>query len=498
LRNGAAVSLGDVPDMNFDSFARWIAGSVRTGCRIAAFFAVARGRLEHRVENNGTHFLYAVLADDATGLLTVARAPVSGKYPSMARAVPALHLFERVIYEKNGILPEGHPWLKPARFENPSGPAAGDMDFYRVDGDEVHEVSVGPIHAGVIECGHFRFQCLGEEVLHLEISLGYHHRGVEKLLAGLSPARIPSLVEVTAGDSTAAHTWACCALLESLTDTPVPPRGHYIRALALELERLACHTGDVGAIAGDVGFLPTSAFCGRLRGDWLNMSAMLCGSRFSRGLLRPGGTNFDVNTILAREMAKKMETILRDVRGATHLIWDSPSVMARLTGIGALTKADAVALGLVGPASRACGLSPDARRSHPLPGLPAPPALCTADTGDVNARTKVRCDEIAASASFCLDALRDLPEGEYRFRPDADETLPLAPERLAAVLIEGWRGEVCHVALTDKGGGLAAYAVVDPSFHNWAGLALAMRGQQISDFPLCNKSFNLSYCGHDL
>ncbi|MDR3319893.1 MAG: hydrogenase [Desulfovibrio sp.] len=495
LRNGATAPLDAVPVMDFASFRHWLTALLSAGCRITAFFAVPRG---DDGKDDASFFLYAVVADDNAGLLRLARVGVCGAYPSLTRDMPALHLFERVIYEKWGLLPENHPWLKPVRFDNPTGPAAGEMEFYRIAGDEVHEVSVGPIHAGVIECGHFRFQCLGEEVLHLEISLGYHHRGVEVLLTGMARSRLLPLVEAVAGDSTVAHTWACCALLERLSGVLPTSRGQHLRALALELERLACHTGDLGAIAGDVGFLPTSAYCGRLRGDWLNLSAMLCGSRFSRSMIVPGGATFDVDAALARDLVNKTRQTLRDVEGAVRLIWISPSVMSRLTGIGILPSTAAASLGIVGMAARSSGLALDVRHSHALTDLPEPPAMCTKKNGDVGARAALRHTEVQSSAAFCANLLENIPSGAICAPNWRNFTRPLAPEHIAVALVESWRGEVCHVALTDAKGDFAAYAIVDPSFHNWAGLAYALRGQQISDFPLCNKSFNLSYCGHDL
>lgn len=502
LANGSAAAFAEVPLFSFSSFSHWLACSVREGLRVSSFFALPDAGTPRtnarRTPGAGAPFrLLAVLSDDANGALHVAATETGPAYPSLTPRVPEMHLFERELHEQRGITPEGHPWLKPVRFENPVGPPVGVMDFYCVEGDEVHEVAVGPIHAGVIECGHFRFQCLGEIVMHLEISLGYHHRGVEALLAGGPHARTLPLMEVTAGDSTIAHAWAYCTLYEALADTPPSPRGQIIRALALELERLACHTGDLGAMAGDVGFLPTLSYCGRLRGDWLNMSALLSGSRFGRGLLAPGGCAFDIDAATLALLKERLAATARDTAGAVRLMGNSPSVMARFTGVGMIGTDDAAAVGLVGPAARACGLARDVRHSHPLPHLPRPPERVLAKKGDVRARAEVRQHEIASSAAFCSRLLNEFlePGDEQAAR------LPLPPPlpgRIAVALVEGWRGEVCHVAITGPDGKLAAYKITDPSFHNWMGLALSLRNQQISDFPLCNKSYNLSYCGHDL
>lgn len=503
MLNGASAPLSEIPLFSFSQFSHWVASMARSGSRVVSFLAMpdtSMGESPGTGEEGQSYTLIAVLAADSAGKLYVISTKVSGSYPSLTPHTPQLHLYERELYEKYGLVAEGHPWLKPVRFEKVDGPEIGSMDFFRFAGDEVHEVSVGPIHAGVIECGHFRFQCLGEVVMHLEISLGYHHRGVEALLRGGPHPRSLALMETVAGDSTIAHSWAYCTLVEALSGLPVSPRGQLVRALALELERLANHTGDMGALAGDTGFLPTSSFCGRLRGDWLNMSAMLCGSRFGRGLLLPGGVAYDLDHTLLLALKERVTCTAKDVAGAVKLLWDAPSVLARMATIGTLPTETALRLGLVGVAARASGLERDVRHTHPLPSLPVPPDMVLESSGDVYARARVRQGELLSSTAFCQrllgDFLVDLGEDDScRLSDDLPE---LAADHIAVALVEGWRGEICHVGITDGKGRFSSYAVIDPSFHNWLGLAMALRGQQISDFPLCNKSFNLSYCGHDL
>ncbi len=493
---GDPVRIRDQRPLPIERFRRAVLDGVASGGRVLALFGLPGA--------SGTG-LCAILGRDRDGRLAVAVSePPRESYRALTPDCPQVHLFEREIAERWGLIPEGHPWLKPVRHPRAAGgrpPSAGssshvpgEIEFFKVQGDEVHEVAVGPVHAGIIEPGHFRFQCHGERVLFLEIALGYQHRGVERALAGGPEARTIHLIETLAGDTSVGHALAYAQAIEGLAGVAAPARGAALRGVALELERVANHVGDLGALAGDIGYLPVAAFCGRLRGDVLNLTARLCGSRLGRGLVRPGGVAWDLQDADAALLRAAARLALDQVSEAAGLLWGAATVRARLEDTGIVDRDTCEALGLVGPAARACGVERDARvsfpsgiwRDHPIP-------IATAATGDVNARARVRWLEIQRSIDWLCQRLDALPAGPVRARPAG-----LAPGSMVVSLVEGWRGEICHVAVTDDAGSFQAYKVVDPSFHNWSGLAAAMRGQQISDFPLCNKSFNLSYCGHDL
>lgn len=479
LANGEAIDLRDLPVVPVAALRDEVIGAVARGRRLAALFGAGR--------STGGLRLIAVLARDDDGGLEVIAADVGDRYDALTPDCPQAHWFERELWEQWGVEPRGHPWLKPVR----RPPDA----FFRVDGEEIHEVAVGPVHAGVIEPGHFRFQCHGEEVLHLEIALGYQHRGVERALVGGPDRRTRAYIETLAGDTTVGHATAHALVMEALGGCGAPPRAQAIAGIALELERVANHIGDLGALAGDVGFLPTASYCGRIRGDVLNLTGLLCGNRFGRGIVRPHGAGYDIDPAMRDKLQRRLAAAGKDFAVADRLLWDSPSAMARFEGTGALGLDVCDKIGLVGPAARACGAERDVRQDHPhgiyrFVHIP----VCTWDTGDVFGRAHVRSIEVQRSLAFIQELLDALPSGPVA----SERPARAAPGRLAVALVEGWRGEICHVALTDDAGRFARYKVVDPSFHNWFGLALALRGQQISDFPLCNKSFNLSYCGHDL
>ncbi len=495
--NGEAVARPELGAVPAAELADLCARACADGCRLAALAPFPDGP-----DGTGDRALLAVLADDRRSRLGLVRAGLGGAraYPALSAVLPQAQGFERELFEQTGIRPEGHPWLKPLRLHaglepaDRAGGAPAPHPFFRVEGPGVHEVAVGPVHAGIIEPGHFRFQCSGEEVLHLEIQLGYQHRGAEALLLDAAPGRQRAIVESIAGDTVVGHALAHAGVCEGLAGVEPPLAAESIRGIGLELERIANHVGDLGALCGDVGFLPGAAWFGRLRGEFLNLLMELSGNRFGRGLVTSGGVAWGIPAELRSALAGRLDTAERDFRRIADLTFANTSVAARFEHTGAVARDLAETLGLVGPVARASGCDRDVRRDHPagIFRFAHVPVSATA-SGDVMDRALVRSLETRRSIAFVREQLAELADDPLRV-----ELPPFASDRVVVSLVEGWRGEIAHVATTSVTGRLAMYKVVDPSFHNWFGLALAMRGNQISDFPLCNKSFNLSYAGHDL
>jgi len=492
MRNCDVVPFDAIPIADTGAFCALMQQHLGGGGRIASYFGLQR--------RDGVRIV-AVIGLHRNGSLAVFSCRAEKEMPSLAAYFPQLQLFEREIAEQFGIAFTGHPWMKPVRYHSPingSTPVLhgtiGITDFFTVAGDEIHEVAVGPVHAGVIEPGHFRFQCHGETVFHLEISLGYQHRDIERLLIGGPRANTRYVVETAAGDSSVAHATAYCQLREAAGLSVVSQRSLGIRGIALELERCANHIGDIGALSGDVGYLPTASYCGRIRGDALNTTAMLCGSRFGRSLVCEGGVLFECDDALLANVASSAISIRKDFASAADLLLNEPSVLARFEDTGTVSREACAQLGIVGPAARASGCVEDVRQDFPagvyrFSSVP----VVTHPNGDVFGRAFVRYGEVMHSLEFIKEQCSGLSQGTARAACGAPRK-----DSFVVSLVEGWRGEVCHAAITDENGAFARYKIVDPSFHNWSALAFALRDQQISDFPLCNKSFSLSYCGHDL
>jgi Ni,Fe-hydrogenase III large subunit len=495
LRNRQTIPLDIVPDEDPGAFRATVAVAVSSGWRLASVVGLP--------EPDGRVRILAILADDRRGELGAVSTTVAEQYPALTPDCPEASYFERELAEQCALTPVGHPHLLPVRRHAPDHTSAAAAQpahdrtqyaFTPVQGMHHHEVAVGPVHAGIIEPGHFRFQAYGEEVLQLEIMLGYQHRGVEPLLETLRRDRAVLVAESIAGDTVIGHTESYCSAIEALARARKTPRAQAIRGIALEIERLANHIGDLGAIAADIAYQPAAAFFGRLRGDCLNILMAMSGNRYGRGLIRPGGVSFDLTTTMAVELAETLQRLRGDLVPVADLMLSNASVQARLEGVGRLTPEAGLMLGVVGPVARACGVRRDVRHDHPY-GLFrfAHVPMSTAWAGDVLARTLVRWLEIQRSLDFVVEQLAGLPKGTLRVECGA-----LRPGELAVAMSEGWRGEIVHVAVTDGAGRIRRHKVVDPSFHNWAALVAVMPGNQISDFPLCNKSFNLSYAGHDL
>ena len=422
---------------------------------------------------------------------------------SITRDCFQLHIFEREISERTGIHFKGHPWLKPVRYPcNRKNMDTGipDYPFYTIESEETHEVGVGPVHAGIIEPGHFRFQCYGEKVLHLEIQLGYQHRGVEPLfLTKETIAERSILAENIAGDTAIGHTLAFAQLAESFAATEVSENLEADRIIALELERIAVHIGDTAALCGDVAYQLGQVACEALRTLVINTMQEWCGNRFGKGLIRPGGTHYPLNRELRLLIIKRLEEVNRRFTEVTQMIYNDSGVVARFENTGTVSSKQAFLAGAVGMAARASGICRDIRRSHPFQSyrrFDYKPAHL--HQGDVFARAFLRKMEVEQSCSVIneLVAAYKQPADNQLTKPDY--SMKFIPDLLCVSLTEAWRGEVCHAAVSGEDGKLIAYKIKDPSLHNWHLLALAVREQEISDFPVCNKSFNLSYCGNDL
>lgn len=495
IANGEAVKTDQIPHLSFDDFYRDALSIVRIGGQVVHYFAFS---------DKGSVKLMAVLRDDK---LQVASCDAPEVYPAMTSQCEPFHMFEREIAEQFGIRPEGHPWLRMVRYHpnyqnkpdvfgnDYTQDIPGNYDYYSVTGDDIHEVAVGPVHAGVIEPGHFRFNCIGERVLNLEIQLGYQHRGIETFLLTADKKRLPIIAEGIAGDTSVGNGLCMSQAFEALSSVQPDKGATIIRTVALELERIANHIGDLGALSGDVAFLPPANYFGRMRGDFLNLTLLICGNRFGKGLVRPGGTRFALSDNIRKTVNERLSELTPQVKRVLDLLLTTSSVQSRFDHCGAVSRDDAEKLGLVGPAGRACGLPYDVRRCFPteyysrldIPENAKP-------SGDVHARATVRAEEVLQS----LDIIKALLNGPIETHCVESGAYTLAPSSFVVTLNEAWRGELSHCILTDEQGALLRYKVKDPSFHNWNGLSMSLRDTEISDFPLNNKSFNLSYCGFDL
>jgi Ni,Fe-hydrogenase III large subunit len=427
-----------------------------------------------------------------------------GRFPSVGRRhAPALRL-ERTVHDLFGLEPLGigdrRPWLDHGRWEvtapcNPSRASpAGDTSyvFLPAEGESLHQIPVGPVHAGIIEPGHFRFTASGETVVRLEERLGYTHKGIESLMAGAGIGAAAKLAGRTSGDSTVAYAIAFARAVEAALDVYIPPRAHWLRALMAELERLANHLGDIGAVCNDAAFALMHAHCGVLRERVLRASDTCFGHRLMRDCVVPGGVAVDLDHSAIQTIEALLENIRRRFPALVELYDNTASLLDRTVGTGHLNPALARRFGAGGYVGRASGRDFDARR---LPGYEPYGDLDfevpVRKEGDVNARVWIRIDEVRQSLSLIEQIMARLPDGSLSME------LPVGSGEGAA-LVEGFRGDILAWVRLDGKGHVDRCHLRDPSWFQWPLLEAAIEGNIVADFPLCNKSFNCSYSGHDL
>ncbi len=453
----------------------------------------------------------------AHGLLWLELALPDGQmhYPDLVPYYPAASRMQRAAAEMSGVLAAGakdqRPWLNHGAWPADYQPLRGAMiaaaantesnllayPFVRVEGDGVHEIAVGPVHAGIIEPGHFRFSVVGEKVLRLEQRLGYTHKGIELRMTQLPALQSHRLAGRVSGDSTVAYAWAYCMALESAAQCELPRRATWLRALLLERERVANHLGDLGALGNDAAFAFGLAQFSRLREDWLRLSGTLFGHRLLMDRIVPGGVACDLDADGIVRLLAQCDAIEAEVRTLRAIYEEHAGLQDRFITTGRVTPALAAQLGLTGLAGRASGQSWDLRCDQTwLPYSLLKVKMATHRNGDVAARVVLRFEEIFESLRLMRGMLVALPDGAVR-------TELILPEQASsgAGWVEGWRGEIM-VAL-QLGGVAAGHGIVrchlhDPSWQNWPVLEHAIIGNIVPDFPLINKSFNLSYSGQDL
>jgi len=427
--------------------------------------------------------------------------------PTLAHLSFPAGRFEREMRDLFGVVPLDHPlprrlvrhfhWPRgwyPMRPDAGPPPAFGEQEgpypFLEVEGDGVYEIPVGPVHAGLIEPGHFRFSVVGETILKLKARLWFVHKGIEKLFQGRSVAAGLPLAERISGDTAVGHALAYCLAVEEATGTEVPAEARRARALLLELERIHNHVADLGMLCNDVGHGILNAHAQRVREQLLRLNREITGHRLLRGGVVPGGAALHTLPDPAR-----LRTIGADIREITDLALGHSTVRDRFTGTAVLGTDAARALGCLGYVARASGLAADARIAHPFTEYGAPLDVPVHDSGDVLARFLVRAEEIDTSLALIEGFAEELSAPATVLGPSPT---PGAGPRTGVGLVEGWRGTIATRVELAPDGTLARVKPVDPSFFNWPALPLALADTIVPDFPLTNKSFNLSYAGNDL
>ena len=455
-----------------------------------------------------------IFSIDGAGELIIASVNVPARdriFPSLATRWYLASRFEREIHDLFGLVPAGHPDLRrlplhqfwPIDYHPMLKDATLRQDFYddgapfpfrRVEGEGIYEITVGPVHAGIIEPGHFRFSVEGETIINLESRMYFVHKGIEKLFESAPLALAPKLAERISGDSSVAHAMAFCQAIEALAGVTIPPRAAYFRVILLELERLYNHIADIGAICTDTGFAVANAHALRLREDLLRLNARLVGHRLLRGSLVPGGVARDFTKDQIADVRRSIDRIMADFNEIVELSIHNGLVLDRLHGTGRLDKQIAREMQVIGVAARASGIDEDARRDYPFAAYAAlKPRVVVHTDGDVWARMMVRVQEAREAARLIESAFMALPNGSI--------ATPLAtlPEGEGAFgLVEGWRGPIWHWVVGGKNNTPHRVKIKDPSFANWPAINYAILENIVPDFPLVNKSFNLSYAGNDL
>ncbi|MFA6963331.1 MAG: NADH-quinone oxidoreductase subunit C [Patescibacteria group bacterium] len=437
----------------------------------------------------------------------------STDFPSLANEIHEITNYERKIRTFFGLHPVGHidpkpiilhenwpanqhPLRKNFAWDHRPPQADGTYEFAKIEGEGIYEIPVGPVHAGIIEPGHFRFSVAGEEIVNLEAKLGYVHKGSEKLFEILPLEQKIKLSEKISGDSAFSHSLAFCQAVEAISNTKIPEKAKWLRVIFAELERLSNHFGDIGFMMLDTGFSFGGSNGTRLREMIMQINERITGSRFLRGTNAIGGVTKDISGSQGNDLAKDLEKIKKDFAEIIEIANDTSSLQNRLEKTGTLDPEIAVDHGVVGVAGRALGIEKDARIEYPYAAYAKVPfKIAIEETGDVNARFKIRVKEANASIGIILHALENLTEtGDIC----ASGNINLAKDSYSIGIVEGWRGEIVYFIATDSKGGISRVEVRDPSFLNWTVLGYAGKTNIVPDFPLINKSFNLSYSGNDL
>ena len=453
-----------------------------------------------------------VVLQDADGLTLIEHAMPDGDvhYPDLSPIFPSANRMQRAAFDLTGIPADGddqRPWLWMASWPIDQFPLRRDFSaqdkwqpgeeeyaFVRVEGDGVHEIPVGPVHAGIIEPGQFRFQVVGEKVLRLEERLGWVHKGIEKRFETMTIADGHRLAGRISGDSTVAWAWAYAQAAEAIAGADVPPRAAWLRALLLERERIANHLGDLGYLGNDAGFAFGLAQFSRLKEDVLRTNLSAFGHRLLMDLVVPGGVARDLDPAHVERIRDECASLEREVRVIRDIYNDHAGVQDRFRNCGRVPPALARRLGLTGLAGRASGQARDLRCDHPVPPYDTLEVRrVVLGDGDVAARVAVRFEEIGESLRLVRAILDSLPSGAV-----AAPLPEISENRLGLGMIEGWRGPVLVALTSGENGGIRRCHPQDPSWANWPVLEHAIIDNIVPDFPLINKSFNLSYSGHDL